>query len=282
MTVQDTDTAGNFEGVSAAWYNNDVDFETLLLDVTDGVATVTLNRPEAMNSFNETMCNEVRDLWQHLRTNDDVRAVVLTGSGERAFCAGVDRDQAEFAWDPLLYEDPGRLLGPKTQELWKPVISVVNGIACGGAFYFLGESDVIIAADHAQFFDPHVTYSMMAVYEPILLLPMMPFGEVMRMALAGNHERISAQRAHDVGFVSEVLPLDEALASAQQLARAIASAPTRTIQTTVRTLWAARSLTPQQATELGNVFLHLATTVDALNEGQDVFSSGARVKPKIR
>jgi len=259
-----------------------VEFETLLVDIADGIATVTLNRPKALNSFDATMCEEVRTLWQRFRTDDDVRVVVLTGAGERSFCSGIDRVQAEFAWDPLTYEDPGKVLGPKSQDLWKPVIAVVNGLACGGAFYFLGESDVIIAADHATFFDPHVTYSMMAVYEPLLLMPRMPFGEVVRMALAGAHERISAQRALEVGFVTEVLPLDEALASAQQLARAIASAPPRTIQTTLRTLWAARNLTPQQATELGNVFLHLGTSVDALSEGQDVFTSGARIEPKIR
>jgi enoyl-CoA hydratase/carnithine racemase len=259
-----------------------VELETLRVDVADGVATVTLNRPEALNSFNSTMCEEVSALWQRFRTDDDVRVVVLTGAGDRAFCAGIDRDQTEFAWDPLTYEDPGRLLGPKSQELWKPVISVVNGLACGGAFYFLGESDVIIAADHATFFDPHVTYSMVAVYEPLLLLSRMPFGEVLRMALAGAHERMSARRALEVGFVTEVLPLDDAMASARRLAAAIASAPPRTIQSTLRTLWAARNLTPRQANDLGNMFLHLATTVDALAEGQEAFSAGARIEPKIR
>ena len=136
----------------------------VLLDVTDGVATVTLNRPDSLNSFDETMCEEIAALWRRFRTDDDVRVIVLTGAGDRAFCAGIDRDATEFAWDPLLYEDPGKFLGPKSQELYKPVISVVNGLACGGAFYFLGESDIIVAADHATFFDPHVTYSMVAVY----------------------------------------------------------------------------------------------------------------------
>jgi enoyl-CoA hydratase/carnithine racemase len=254
----------------------------VLLDISEGVATVTLNRPDALNSFDETMCNEIAGLWQSFRTNDDVRAVVLTGAGERAFCSGIDRESTEFAWDPLQYEDPGKLLGPKSQGLWKPVISLVNGLACGGAFYFLGESDVIVAADHATFFDPHVTYSMVAVYEPLLLLPRLPFGEVMRMALAGAHERVSAQRALEVGFVSEVAPLDEITVAARQLAVAIASQPATAVQSTVRTLWGARSLTPQQATELGNLFLHLGTSVQALEEGQAVFAGGARIRPKIR
>jgi enoyl-CoA hydratase/carnithine racemase len=123
---------------------------------------------------------------------------------------------------------------------------------------------------------------MVAVYEPLLLLPRMPFGEVMRMALAGAHERISARRALEVGFVTEVAPLDEVMASAQQLATVIASQPPTAVRSTVRTLWGARSLTPQQATDLGNVFLHLGTSVQALEEGQEVFAAGKRITPKIR
>ncbi len=254
----------------------------VLLDISGGVATVTLDRPEALNSFDTTMCEEIAGLWRSFRTNDEVRVVVLTGSGDRAFCAGIDRDQAQYAWDPLTYEDPGKLLGPKSQGLWKPVIAAVNGMACGGAFYFLGESDIIVAAGHATFFDPHVTYSMMAVYEPVLLLPRMPFGEVVRMALTGAHERVSAQRALEVGFVSEVLALDDLLPAAQLLAAAIASQPPTAVQTTLRVLWAARDLTPQQSIDLGNVFLQLGTTVQALEQGQEVFASGKRIEPKIR
>jgi enoyl-CoA hydratase/carnithine racemase len=75
-------------------------------------------------------------------------------------------DIPETEYDPFTYEDPGRKIGPKSQELWKPVIAAVNGMACAGGFYLLGESDVIIAADHATFFDPHVTYAMTAAFEP--------------------------------------------------------------------------------------------------------------------
>ena len=256
---------------------------TVALDVADGVATLTLDRPQVHNAFDQVMTAELTQVWRALRDAPEVRAVVITGRGDKAFCTGIDRSSVEeFGLDPFTYEDPGRLIGPKSSELWKPVVAAVNGMACGGAFYLLGESDVILAADHATFFDPHVTYSMVAVYEPLLLLPRMPFGEVMRMALAGSHERISAKRAMEVGFVSEVGSLDEMNASARQLAVAIASQPPTAVQSTVRTLWGARSLTPQQATDLGNVFLHLGTTVQALEEGQDVFAGGVRIKPKIR
>src|SRR5262245_53527820 len=149
------------------------------------------------------MTDELARLWHGLRTNDDVRAIVLTGAGEKAFCTGIDRSSVpEFRFGPFEYEDPGRFIGPKSQGLWKPIVAAVNGMACGGAFYLLGEADVIIAADHATFFDPHVTYAMVAVYEPLLLLRRMPFSEVLRMALTGTHERISAATAQRLGLVS--------------------------------------------------------------------------------
>jgi enoyl-CoA hydratase/carnithine racemase len=256
---------------------------TLKLEVADGVATVTLNRPDVHNAFDPTMTEELARVWGALRTNDDVRAIVLTGAGDKAFCTGLDRSSvAEFRYDPLTYEDPGRLLGPKSRELWKPVVAAVNGMACGGAFYMLGEADVIIAAEHATFFDPHVTYGMVAAFEPILLLRRMPFGEVLRMALAGSHERVSAATAQRLGLVSDVVPLADLLTEARQLAGIFASQPPLAVQATLRTLWAAKDLPISQATSLGNLFLQVGTSVDALSEGQNAFLSGARTKPRTR
>ena len=88
---------------------------------------------------------------------------MLTGAGNQAVlhgnrsCRYSDSDEE---YDPFTYDDPGQKVGPKSQGLWKPVIAAVNGMACGGGFYLLGESDIIIAADSATFFDPHVTYAM--------------------------------------------------------------------------------------------------------------------------
>ncbi len=261
----------------------DLDLTTVTVAVADGVATVTLDRPDVYNSFNPTMTDEVAAVWQALRHDDDVRAVVLTAAGDKAFCTGIDRDSVEeFGLDPFTYEDPGKVLGPKSQGLWKPVIAAVNGMACGGAFYFLAEADVILAAEHATFFDPHVTYGMVAAYEPILLLRRMPFGDVLRMAITGAHERVGAETAQRIGLVSEVVPADELQQAAHELAAIVASQPAVAVQATVRTLWAARDLPGLQATDLGNLFLELGTSTEALLEGQEVFSSGTRIVPRVR
>ena len=105
-----------------------------------------------------------------------------------------------------MLDDPGEYLGPKSNDLWKPVIAAVNGMACGGAFYMLGEVEFIISADHATFFDPHVSYGMPTAFEPIHMLHKMPFPEIMRLSILGNAERLSAQRAYEIGLVSEVVP----------------------------------------------------------------------------
>ncbi len=264
------------------------DFTTLRTERRGAVAWIWLNRPEKYNAFDQILCDELQSLWLQLRTDDTIHAIVLTATGTKAFCTGIDREfvpeegGATYEFTPYTYDDPGRQLGPKANDLWKPVICAVNGMACGGAFYLLGEADIIIAADHATFFDPHVTYSMPAVYEPLLMLHRgMPFGEILRMSLLGNHERLSTTRALEIGLISEACPTTELEQRATWLANAIASAPTAAIQATLRTLWAGRELTRQQALTLGNTFLNLAMTEEALAEGQQTFAQG-RIEPRIR
>ena len=267
-------------------------FDTLLVDVADHVATVTLNRPEAHNAFTAGMQRDCRALWEALRADDDVRVVVLTGAGDRAFCTGIDRNEPFTALDDspalygtsnnFMYDDPGDWLGPKSNDLWKPVIGAVNGMACGGAFYLLGECDVLLAAEHATFFDPHVTYGMPAVYEPMKMLGLMPFGEVMRMSLTGNGERISAASAREMGLVSEVVPGGDLAGAADRLARTIAANPPWAVQGTLRAIWAARDLGRLGSRTMAASILSAATDKAALASGAEGFTSGERPEPRIR
>ncbi|MBW8806484.1 MAG: enoyl-CoA hydratase [Catenulispora sp. 13_1_20CM_3_70_7] len=228
---------------------SDLEFSTLLYDERDGVAHVTLNRPERHNAFDLTMAEEIHSLWKTLRHRDSVRCVVVTGSGDKAFCTGIDRDvEVPQPSSPFMVDDPGLALGPKTADLWKPVIAAVNGMACGGAFYLLGECEFVLAAEHATFFDPHVTYGMVLAYEAIHLAQRMPHGELARLALLGTAERMTARRAYEIGFVSEVTADNTALAiGADWAARTIAASEPSAVQGTVRALWAAREMAKGQA-----------------------------------
>ncbi|MEV2218147.1 enoyl-CoA hydratase/isomerase family protein [Streptomyces sp. NPDC050997] len=210
-------------------------------DKDTGVAVVTLDRPERLNAIDLAMVGELTDVWRELRFDDAVRAVVLTGRGERAFCTGIDRDAVvPQPGSPYMADDPLLRIGPKSNDLWKPVVAAVRGMACGGAFYLLGESDFLVADTTATFFDPHTTYGMVSAYEAVLMAQMMPHGEAARTALMGTAERMSARRAHEVGLVTELTEPGAALAAATSAAAVIAGYPTEAVQGTVRALWAAK------------------------------------------
>jgi enoyl-CoA hydratase/carnithine racemase len=162
------------------------------------------------------------------------------------------------------------------------VIAAVNGMACGGAFYMLGEVEFIIAAEHASFFDPHVTYGMTAAFEPIHMAGITPFPEIMRLSLLGNYERMSAARAHQIGMVSEVVPGADLPTRARELAAIIASQPRLAIEGTVRAIWSTRSMPQREAVRLGYAYVAMGTNQNSIAEGQKLFASGKRVEWKLR
>ncbi len=265
------------------------DYETLLVTKDDGIAWVSLNRPQVRNAINRQMQTELHDLWRGFRYDDDVRCIVLCAEGDH-FCTGIDRAEAISEENtaamaegkfpgyptPWMFDDPGRDLGPKECDLWKPVIAAVQGMACGGAFYMLGETEFIVAADDAVFFDPHVTYGMTAAFEPIQMLAKMPFHDVMRMSLLGVHERMSAERAREIGLVTEVVPRAELRERVGWAARVIADAPPLAVQGTMRALWTALEVPKTQAIALANLFTRIGSDPAALEEGQARFASGER------
>ncbi|MFG2145205.1 enoyl-CoA hydratase/isomerase family protein [Streptomyces sp. NPDC048696] len=217
-------------------------------DKETGVAVVTLDRPEKHNAIDLATAAELAAVWREFRYDDEVRAIVLTGAGEKAFCTGIDRSAVvPQPSSPYSVDDPLIAVGPKANDLWKPVIAAVRGMACGGAFYLLGEADFVIAAEDATFFDPHTTYGMVSAYESVHLALRMPPGEVARLALMGTAERVSARRAYETGLVSEVTAPGEEVAAAVRCAEVVAGYPTEAVQGTVRAVWSAHEPARTQA-----------------------------------
>jgi enoyl-CoA hydratase/carnithine racemase len=259
------------------------DYECVVYEEDDGVATITLNRPDKLNAFSPTQIAEVEDVWRRLRVNDDVRVAIVTGAGDRAFSTGVDLSfRFPQPSSRVMLNDDMFRIGPKTNDLWKPVIAAVNGMACGGAFYILGEVEFIIASDTATFFDPHVTHGLPTVYESMLMLQRMPIGEIMRLSLLGRHERMSADRAYRIGLVQEVVPGDELMAAARSAARLIADTPDQlAVEVTVKAIWTAQYMGIHQALVNAPTLVNLVDGTSAIGERADLLRR-QRITPRIR
>ena len=219
-------------------------FETLKLERHGAVGWLINNRPQALNAMNSKMRDEFADAWLELERDPQVRVIVHTGEG-RAFQTGVD--VTELATDGLGMERYRESVDAFDlhftswhQRVAKPVITAVNGLCAGGAFHWVADADIVIAASDAQFFDPHVSVGQVVAIEAIGLLRKMPFEAVMRMALTGRHERMSAERALQLGMISQVVDPPERLREeAQTLAEKIARNSPAAMRASKRALWGA-------------------------------------------
>src|SRR3954453_15142795 len=194
--------------------------------------------------MNALMRAEFETAWRALADDPEVRVIVHTGEG-RAFQTGVD--VAEIATDGEGMEryresvQECDLPFPSwPNNVWKPVITAVNGICAGGGFHWIADADIVIAASDATFFDPHVSVGQVVAIEAIGLLRKMPAEAVMRMAFVGRYERMPAQRAYELGMISQIVDPPEKLRDvAQELAETIAKNSPAAMAATKRALWGA-------------------------------------------
>jgi len=223
------------------------DYEHLIVERHGPVGWLINNRPNQLNAMNSKMRDEFADAWKELDADPAVRVIVHTGEG-RAFQTGVD--VSEIAGDGVGMERYRESMEQFDlhftawhQEVWKPVITAVNGICAGGGFHWVADADIVIAASDAQFFDPHVSIGQVVSIEAIGLIRKMPAEAVMRMALVGKYERMSAERALALGMISEIVdPPEQLRERAQELAEKIAKNSPAAMAATKKALWGALEL----------------------------------------
>jgi enoyl-CoA hydratase len=231
--------------------------EHLIIEKRGPVGWLINDRPDQLNAMNSAMRDEFADAWIELDRDPAVRVIVHTGNG-RAFQTGVD--VSEIAGDGIGFERYRESVEnwdlhftAWQQGVRKPVITAVNGICAGGGFHWVAEADIVIAASDAQFFDPHVSIGQVVAIEAIGLMRKMPVEAVMRMALVGRHERMSAQRAYELGMISEVVDPPERLReAAQELAEKIARNSPAAMAATKRALWGSLELGLTDACRAGS------------------------------
>ncbi|HEX3842465.1 MAG TPA: enoyl-CoA hydratase/isomerase family protein, partial [Acidimicrobiales bacterium] len=179
------------------------------------VGWLIFNRPDSGNAMNAAMIDELEVAWRELDADPAVRVVVNTGEG-RAFQTGLD--VVELAKNPEALREQSRRtkraelrLTAWHNQVWKPVIAAVNGVCAGGGLHFIADADIVMAASTASFLDPHVSIGQVTAYEAVGLIRKMPVEAVMRMALVGRYERIDAQRAYELGMISQIVDPPEQL-----------------------------------------------------------------------
>jgi enoyl-CoA hydratase/carnithine racemase len=219
-------------------------YETLEVERRGHVGWLFFNRPAQRNAMNSVMRAELRQAWTELAGDPQVRVIVNAGRGA-SFQTGAD--VIELATDGLgmerYRESVERFdLGFTSWQLGidVPVIAAVHGVCAGGGLHFVADADIVLAASDASFTDPHVSVGQASTVETIALMRKMPAEAVLRMALTGRHERLSAARAYELGLVSEVVDPPERLPEvAQQLAEKIARNSPAALRATKRALWGA-------------------------------------------
>jgi enoyl-CoA hydratase/carnithine racemase len=254
-------------------------YETILYDVSERIATITFNRPDRLNAISPQMAHELRHAYAAAEADAEVWTLVVTGSG-RAFCAGAD--VAEIPDDGrVIYPEPylstyaqweaPQEATPPFRSMTKPVVAAVNGICCGAGLDLLTTGDVAIASDRAEFFDPHVSIGLVSARESVRLARVLPIGVAMRIALMGKHERMSAQRAYELGLVSEIVPHDDLPRRAREIAALINRNAPLAVRGTRLAIRKGIDLPLHEAEILAEAFRERVVRTDDAKEGPAAF-----------
>jgi len=204
------------------------------------IAVITLDRPGAANSLSfRVMREELPAAWQQAKDDEDVRVIIFTASGDRYFCTGVDlrdpemqRSSEPSSGAPMEMRVTGRQC-----DVWKPIISAVNGHCIGGGLMFAGDCDIVIASENARFQNTGVSLGILAPVGPVVLARKIGFQHVMRMMVTGRHEYIDAQEAYRIGLASEVTKPEALMDASIALARKIAANSPAAVEQAIRALW---------------------------------------------
>lgn len=249
-------------------------YDTLLCEVADGVATVTLNRPEVLNAFNTPMQYELAALIPDLAADDAVRAVILTGAG-RAFCAGGDIKQMD-ATNPTPLEGRNKLHRMLTTVLMpllrieKPVIAAVNGAAAGAGMNLALAADIVLAAETAKFSQAFVKVGLVPDTGGLYLLTRQ-IGLSRAKDLCFTGRMLSAREAMELGLVNRLLPADGLMPAALALAQELARGATAAIGLTKSLLNLSHTATLEEMVEFESYAQAVALYTDDHREGIRAF-----------
>lgn len=272
-------------------------YETIVVERRGRTTCIRLNRPQVLNAINDQMIDEVNAAARQLEDDPDVWTIILTGTG-RALCAGADVNKAgveekgnytsgvDVQGEAMLgsmrqWDAPQEATLPYL-EMAKPLICAVNGICAGAGLDLVTTSDIVIASDDATFFDPHVSIGVVSAREALRLARVLPLNITMRLALMGKHERLTAQRAFDLGLVSELVAPEQLMERAWEIAEIVNLNAPLAVRGTRLAIRKSLSLSTYEAELLGeNYRMKVAVTEDA-QEGARAFLEKRDPEWKVR
>ncbi|MDY6880630.1 MAG: enoyl-CoA hydratase [Thermodesulfobacteriota bacterium] len=209
-----------------------MDFETIILHKEDGIATLTLNRPDSMNSMNTKMAEDLQLCLDDMETDDSIKVIVITGAG-RGFCSGADLSTITTpnVFESILHkkewiQGSGESFVKRLMNLDKLVITSVNGPAIGAGFGFALAGDIIIASENARFQMVFVNIGLVPDAGSLLILPRL-IGIAKAKELGFNGEMLDAKEAERIGLVNRVVPAGELESETQKLALRYAKGPSK-------------------------------------------------------
>ena len=249
-----------------------MDFQNLKLETREGVAVLTVNRPDKLNALNVQTLGELEQAFAHLATAADVRGVILTGSGEKAFVAGADI--AELATQtPVqgkLIARRGQAIFDAVENLGKPVVAAVNGFALGGGCELAMACHVRVASENARLGTPEVKLGLMCGYAGTQRLArLVGKGRALEILLTG--EMVDAQEALRIGLVNRVVPKDKLMAEAEGLLRKMLANAPLALRHTLEAVNSGLQLPFEQAEELEASLFGLLCSTEDMREGTQAF-----------
>lgn len=247
----------------------------LLIEVADGVALLTLNRPDRGNALSPDLLLALESAWQRVESDGAIRVAVITGAGEKHFCTGADVSTLKVGMGGLQNQPyaVANRFSPRMLRVSKPVICAVNGLTNGGGLHFVADSDIVIASTQAQFMDSHVSVGQVSALESVGIARRAGIGAALLMGLTGRSYRMSAERAYTLGMV-DLLEADATatLTRAKELAHAIAANSPQAMALTKRAIWGCTELTEPAAAEFGWELLKSQWNHPDFAEGPQAFA----------
>lgn len=262
--------------------------EILLYEKKDHIVTITMNRPERLNALSLELFDRLDEAWENFQKDDDAFVAIWTAAGDRGFCAGMDlKDQAErVAKDPafdIVKLRPGVLDGttgtPYGHNVTKPVIGAINGVATAGGFEFTMMCDLRVAADHARFGVGEVKVGRGTPWA-VPVLWQMPLPVAFEILLMGDP--MPAQRLYEVGWINKVVPLDQLMSTAMEMATVLAGNAPLSVRAAKEALYKATDVGRHGGLEMAKLIYEKVYASEDAVEGPRAFAEKRKPVWKCR